>query len=133
MNVTNNLWLLLFSCLLIACSTEPIDEDVASSWVQIEILQPKAQDTFTVNDSITIAATATAEIELHGYLFTITGPNHQVVHQQDFRHIHGKSLMIAYRIPPVLEPGEYRLRIVVFIDHSGLKTQQDQIIVIRST
>jgi hypothetical protein len=133
MKIINNVRLLCICCLLIGCSTDPVDEDIISSLVQLEIIQPKVQDTFTVNDSITIAATATAEMELHGYMFTITGPDQRVVHQQDFRHIHGRSLMIAYRIPPVIEPGVYRLRIVVFIDHSGLQTHQDRVIVIRST
>ncbi len=117
--------MIAFSAMVLftACEKDQLD-DVSA--VNIEIISPKAGQTFSLGDTVRIEADISAAQELHGWKVVISKKaDNSVVFSRD-RHTHGTSLKVNQTwVNNVSQHSDMILEVTAALDHSGsnLKTE----------
>lgn len=88
--------LFAFSFFIFSCKKKT-DEVVFSGTLTIN--NPVENDTISGTPSFTIAASANANIDMHGYHVTVYNENDQSVLFEDIQHVHASSYSISETIP----------------------------------
>jgi hypothetical protein len=117
--------MIAFSAMVLftACEKDQLD-DVSA--VNIEIISPKAGQTFSLGDTVRIEANISAAREMHGWKVVIRQKSdNKIVFEKD-RHTHGTSLKVNQTwVNNVRQHSDMILEVTAALDHSGsnLKTE----------
>ncbi|MCC6702694.1 MAG: hypothetical protein IT221_14280 [Fluviicola sp.] len=90
------IYILALSSLIFSCKKKT--DDVVFSGT-LTINNPVENDTISGTPSFTIAAIASANMEMHGYHVTVYNENDQSVLFEDIQHVHASSYSISETIP----------------------------------
>lgn len=90
------IYILTLSSLIFSCKKK--SEEVAFSGT-LTIINPSENDTITGTPSFTITASASANMDMHGYHVTVYNELDQSVFFEDIQHAHTSSYTISETIP----------------------------------
>ncbi len=90
------IYILALSSLIFSCKKKT-DEVVFSG--NLTINNPVENDTISGTPSFIIAASASANMDMHGYHVTVYNENDQSVVFEDIQHVHAPSYSISETVP----------------------------------
>ncbi len=90
------IYILALSSLFFSCKKKSDDVVFSGS---LTINNPVENDTITGTPSFTIDASASANIDMHGYHVTVYNEQDQSVLFEDIQHVHASSYTISETIP----------------------------------